>query len=84
MSYNIRNVAVLGHQASGKTTLVESLYSLSTGNPKGSIERKNTISDYTQEEQNRKSSIKSSIVPINYNNYKINLIDIPGNDDFIC
>ena len=84
MSYNIRNVAVLGHQASGKTTLVESLYSLATGNPKGSIERKNTISDYTQEEQNRKSSIKSSIVPINYNNYKINLIDIPGNDDFIC
>lgn len=84
MSYNIRNVAVLGHQASGKTTLVESLYSLATGNPKGSIERKNTISDYTQEEQNRKSSIKSSIVPINYNDYKINLIDIPGNDDFIC
>lgn len=84
MSNNIRNVAVLGHQSSGKTTLVESLYSLANNCPKGSIERKNTISDYSIEEQNRKSSIKSSIVPINYNNYKINLIDIPGNDDFIC
>lgn len=84
MSNNIRNVAVLGHQSSGKTTLVESLYSLANNCPKGSIERKNTISDYSIEEQNRKSSIKSSIVPINYNNYKVNLIDIPGNDDFIC
>ncbi len=84
MSNNIRNVAVLGHQSSGKTTLVESLYALANNCPKGSIERKNTISDYSIEEQNRKSSIKSSIIPINYNNYKINLIDIPGNDDFIC
>ena len=84
MGNNIRNVAVLGHMSSGKTTLVEGLYALANNTTMGSVDRKNTISDYTLEEQNRKSSIKSSIVPIKYNDYKINLIDIPGNDDFIC
>lgn len=84
MGKNIRNVAVLGHMSSGKTTLVEGLYALTNNTTMGSVDRKNTISDYTLEEQNRKSSIKSSIVPIKYNDYKINLIDIPGNDDFIC
>lgn len=80
----IRNVAILGHQSSGKTTLVEGLYAIANNTTMGSIERKNTISDYTLEEQQKKSSIKSSIVPINYNDTKINLIDLPGNDDFIC
>lgn len=84
MGNNIRNVTVLGHMSSGKTTLVEGLYALANNTTMGSVDRKNTISDYTLEEQNRKSSIKSSIVPIKYNDYKINLIDIPGNDDFIC
>lgn len=79
----IRNVVVLGHQGCGKTTLVESLYSLTTGNAKGSVEKKNTITDYLFEEKERVSSVRLSIVPIHYDNYKINLIDIPGNDDFI-
>ncbi len=84
MENKIRNIAVLGHLQSGKTTLVESLYSITTGNPKGSIEKGTTISDYTLEEKNKMNSIKSAIVPINYKDYKLNLIDIPGSDDFIC
>lgn len=79
----IRNVVVLGHQGSGKTSLVESLYQVYSGKNKGSIERKNTISDYMQEEQARLSSVRLSIVPIETDNCIINLIDIPGNDDFI-
>ncbi len=83
-SKNIRNIAIFGHQGSGKTTLVESLYYITGGSKvKGEVEKKNTISDYLPEEQTRLSSISSSIVPIYHNDYKINLLDIPGNDDFI-
>lgn len=81
---NIRNVVILGHKGSGKTTLVESLAFTSKLIPtKGSIANKNTLSDYLVEEQKRGSSIQTSIVPLFYNDYKINLIDIPGNDDFV-
>ncbi len=80
---NIRNIVVLGHLQSGKTTLVESLYSLTSGAPKGSVEKGTTISDYTPEEKARMNSIKSTVVPISYKDYKINLIDVPGSDDFI-
>ena len=79
----IRNVAILGHQGSGKTSLVEALFSTSSDKPKGTIERKNTISDYLPEEHNRLSSVRMSFVPLEYNGYTINLIDLPGNDDFI-
>lgn len=79
----IRNVVVLGHQGSGKTTLVEALYATFSNKPKGSIERKNTISDYLLEEQNRLSSVRLSVVPLTQDGYTINLIDVPGNDDFI-
>jgi elongation factor G len=80
---NIRNIAILGHQGSGKTTLSESLNSITENVDAGSIERKNTISDYLPEEKDRLSSCSLSIVPVFYSGYKINLIDIPGNDDFI-
>ena len=81
---SIRNVAVLGHQGSGKTTLVESLaYKVGLISEKGSIEKKNTISDYLPDEKKKQISISSSIVPLVYNDHKINLIDVPGNDDFI-
>ena len=50
----IRNIVFLGHQSSGKTSLVESLYFLTGGtNQKGEVEKKNTVSDYTPEEQKR-------------------------------
>lgn len=79
----VRNIAVLGHLGSGKTSLVEALYSTAENKEKGSIERKNTVSDYLQEEQQRLSSVTNSIIPVNYKDYKLNLMDLPGNDDFI-
>lgn len=79
----IRNIAILGHQGAGKTSLVESLYSIVYGTEKGSIDKKNTISDYLKEEKTRLSSISTSIVPVEYEGYRLNLLDIPGNDDFI-
>ena len=82
-SDKIRNILFLGHQGSGKTTLVESMAAIASKSPKGSIERKNTISDFTLEEKNRLSSCNLAIVPIEYEGYKLNLIDAPGNDDFV-
>ena len=80
----IRNVVILGHQGSGKTTLVESLYQVATDSPtKGSVEKGTTISDYLKEEQDRLSSIQGSIVPVEYEGYRYNFIDLPGNDDFV-
>ncbi len=81
---NIRDVAILGHLGSGKTTLVEA-FSYATGliKQKGEIEKKTTISDYTDEEHNRLSSIHASVVPVYYEDHKLNLIDLPGNDDFV-
>ncbi len=81
---NIRNIVILGHQGSGKTSLVESLAFGSGLIPsKGEVEKKSTLSDYTNEEQKRGGSTQTAIIPIYYKNYKLNLIDIPGNDDFI-
>ena len=81
---DIRNVVILGHQGSGKTSLVESIAFTAKAIPaKGEVEKKNTISDYTPEEQKRGSSIQTSIIPLTFDNHKINLVDIPGNDDFI-
>ena len=80
----IRNIAVVGHQGSGKTTLVEALaYITGLIKEKGRIEEKDTISDYRNEEKKRQMSLSSSIIPLAYKDYKINLIDLPGNDDFI-
>ena len=80
----IRNIAFLGHQGSGKTTLCESLYCLAANKEtKGSIEKKNTISDFLPEEQKRLSSISTSILPVEYRGYRFNLLDVPGSDDFI-
>lgn len=80
---NIRNIVILGHLQSGKTTLTEALYQATTGKAKGTVEAGTTISDYTPEEKVRKSSVHSSIIPLEYRDTRINLIDCPGSDDFI-
>jgi elongation factor G len=80
---NIRNIVLLGHLQSGKTTLAETLYAAATGNAKGSVDAGTSISDSTPEEKSRKSSVHSAILPLEYKGTKINLIDCPGSDDFI-
>ena len=80
----IRNIAVVGHQGSGKTTLVESIAFIGgLIDKKGSVETKNTISDFTEDEKKKLTSLSTSIIPVPFNDYKLNLIDIPGNDDFV-
>ena len=80
----IRNVVVLGHQSAGKTSLVEAMHQIANNlAEKGAIEKKNTISDYLAEETKRLSSVSTSVISFEYLNHQINLLDIPGNDDFI-
>ena len=79
----IRNVAILGHGGAGKTALVEAMAYLSGLTSRmGKTDDGNTISDFTKEEIKRKFSITTSVVPIEWEGYKINLLDTPGFFDF--
>ncbi len=80
---NIRNIVVAGHAGSGKTSLVEAAYYL-TANPDrlGRIADGNTISDFDAEEIRRKASVSTAIVPVEWKNTKMNLLDTPGLFDF--
>ncbi len=80
----IRNVVVLGHGGCGKTTLIEALaYTMGITNRQGRVEDGNTISDFDKEEQKRLMSISTSVVPIEYEDVKINFLDTPGSFDFV-
>ncbi len=80
----IRNVALLGGAKSGKTTLAESmLFEGKIINRKGTIEDKNTVSDYKPIEQEREHSVHSALLHTFYDNKKINLIDVPGFADYV-
>lgn len=80
----IRNVAVLGHGSCGKTTLVEALaYDTGVTKRQGKVEEGSTISDYDKEEIKRLFSISTSVVPIIWEDTKINFLDTPGYFDFI-
>lgn len=82
---HIRNIAILGHQGSGKTSLVESIaFVTKLIGEKGSVERNTTLSDYSPMENKRGGSTQASVIPVTYGDYKVNIIDIPGNDDFIA
>ena len=79
----IRNVAVLGHGGSGKTTLTEALlFKTGVTTRIGRVEDGTTVADWDPEEQRRGLSINLSVIPIEYENLKINLIDTPGYLDF--
>lgn len=81
---DIRNVALIGHGGSGKTTLVEAmLYNAGITNRLGRVEQGNTVSDFEQEEIKRKFSIRTSIIPIEWQDHKINILDTPGYFDFV-
>ncbi|MEA5093636.1 MAG: elongation factor G [Sedimentibacter saalensis] len=80
----IRNVALIGHSNCGKTTLTESLlYFTNVTNRMGRVEDGNTVSDFDKEEKDRQVSIGTSIIPVEYDNTKINFLDTPGYFDFI-
>lgn len=80
----IRNVVLLGHGGSGKTSLVEAMAYLSGITSRmGKITDGNTVSDYGKEEQKRQFSISTSIVPIEWSGTKVNILDTPGYFDFV-
>jgi len=80
----IRNIALIGGAKTGKTTLAEDmLFEGGVINRRGSIEDKNTVSDYRDIELERQNSVFSSVLYSIYNNHKINIIDTPGFDDFV-
>ncbi len=80
----IRNVALLGHGGCGKTSLAEAIAFLSGKTSRmGSTDAGNTLSDYDKEEVKRKCSIKTSVIPVEWDDHKVNLLDTPGFHDFV-
>jgi len=80
----IRNVVLLGHGGAGKTSLVEAMaYLAGMTNRMGKISDGNTISDYDKEETKRLFSINTSMIPIPWEDVKINILDTPGYFDFV-
>ena len=79
----LRNLALVGHSGAGKTSLTESLlYFTKAIDRVGKVADGNTVSDYEKQEIKRKISIQTSIVPVEYKDYKVNFIDAPGFFDF--
>ena len=80
----IKNIALLGSAGSGKTTLAESmLFEAGVIKRRGSIEAKNTVSDYFPVEQEYGYSVFSTVFHVEWNGKKLNVIDCPGSDDFV-
>jgi len=80
---HVKNIVLLGHAGSGKTTLSECmLYEAGLTTRRGTIEEKNTISDFYELEQQRGNSIFSKLLHTQWRGYKINILDTPGYDDF--
>ena len=83
-SNEIGNVVVLGHSGSGKTSVIEAMaYRAGILNRIGTVEDGNTLSDYSTEEIKRHSSVGLTVIPLEWNDCKINLLDTPGSFDFI-
>ena len=82
-SNHVKNIALLGHAGCGKTTMAESmLFEAGITKRRGSIAAKNTMSDYHELETERQSSVFASLMHTPWKDYKINIIDTPGYDDF--
>ena len=83
-SNHVKNIALLGHAGCGKTTLAESmLFDAGVTKRRGSIAARNTVSDYHELETERQSSVFASLLHCPWKDYKINIIDTPGYDDFV-
>ena len=80
----IRNVVLVGHSSSGKTSLAEAmLFDAGVINRMGRVEEGNTVSDYSPEEVRRTISIYTSLIPFEWRNTKVNILDTPGYPDFV-
>ena len=80
---NIRNILVAGHAGCGKTTLVEALlYTTGALERMGRVEDGNTVSDFDPEEAKRRASLNLAVVPVEYEDVKLNFLDTPGLFDF--
>ncbi|MFG3285687.1 elongation factor G-like protein EF-G2 [Streptomyces sp. NPDC048111] len=81
---SVRNVVLVGHSGSGKTTLVEAL-ALAAGavNRAGRVEDGGTVSDYDEIEHRQQRSVQLSLVPVEWDGFKINILDTPGYADFV-
>ena len=83
-SHEIKNIALLGNDGSGKTTLTESLlYEAGLIQRRGRVSLGTTVSDYFPVEQDYGYSVFSTVYHVEYNNKKLNIIDCPGSDDFV-
>jgi elongation factor G len=81
----IRNVALIGHRGSGKTSLCEALlFEAGVVNRLGQVDDGSTVSDFEEDEQERSMSIGASVVSFEYSDRKINLIDTPGEPSFVA
>lgn len=80
----LRNVVLLGHGSSGKTSLAEAmLFASGAINRMGEVEEGTTVADYDEEEKNRQISLNLALVPVEWKGHKINVLDTPGYTDFI-
>ncbi len=81
---SIRNITLLGHSSSGKTTFAETmLFEAGAISRRGTVQDQNTVSDHYQIEKDRGNSIFSSLMHADWRGTKINIIDTPGYDDFV-
>jgi elongation factor G len=83
-SDHLRNVVLLGHGGSGKTSLAEALlFDTGAVNRLGRVDDGTSIADWDEEERRRKMSINMSLIPCKWQGYKLNIIDTPGYMDFV-
>ena len=81
---NLRNIALVSHSGAGKTILAEALLMKTGGISRlGTIGDGTTVADFDEEEQRRQLSLSTSIIPIEYKDHKINILDTPGYPDFV-
>ena len=81
---NIRNIALVSHSSAGKTMLAEAFLHFTGATTRlGRIEDGSTVSDYEEEEIRRGISLSTSVIPVEFNDHKINFLDTPGYTDFV-
>ncbi|MBQ6505574.1 MAG: elongation factor G, partial [Flexilinea sp.] len=81
---SIRNVALVSHSSAGKTMMAETfLHYTGAITRLGKIEDGTTVSDFDDEEKRRTISLYSSVIPVEYKDHKVNVLDTPGYNDFV-